>query len=157
MGNYDTALSNIVGSRRVPPRADQVRAHRGYCPICQPEGPRPGRQAGLSVSETQLGKSLAWCFKCETPGHEILRALGVTPGHQDQAGTAREPSPGDWISVAAAADALEDAVVKTVNGKYHGDQEAVLDALADFHELINLFHAVVRSAMRQDAKRRAIK
>lgn len=153
MSDYEALLSRLLGVRRASLRAGLVKAHRACCPICQPEGPRPGRDPALSVAQSDTGRLLAHCHKCETPGHEILRHVGI----QQVAGTHTravllEHDPGCWISAVAAADALEAVVVQAINGNYHDDQELVLDSVFKVHQRLEMFKAAARDAMRSERR-----
>lgn len=157
MINYNILLSRLLGVRRAALRPGITAAARACCPICQPEGPRPGRDPALSVAVAESGKLLAWCHKCQVDGDVILRHIGIQQSASTRAKVkAKQPEhdPGCWISAAAAADALESAVVIMLNGKYHGDQERVLDASFIVHERLNIFKAAVRDACRADARSR---
>lgn len=156
MINYNILLSRLLGVRRAALRPGLTASHRACCPLCQSEGPRPGRDPSLSVSLSESGNILAWCHKCEKPGHEILRHIGIqqsTKSTSQHAKAKPEPSPADWISTAAAADALGMVVVQVINGSYHNDQERVLDAVCKVHQRLETFKSACRDAMRADGRK----
>lgn len=166
MINYNILLSRLLGVRRAALRPGITEAHRACCPLCQAEGPRPGRDPALSVAVAESGKLLAWCHKCQVDGDVILRHIGIqqsTKSTSQHAKAKPEPSPADWISAAAAADALEDAAVQAINANYHyhadHDQERVLEAVFMVHQRLEMFKSSVRDACRADARkeRRAAK
>lgn len=156
MINYNILLTRLTGVRRAALRPGITEAHRACCPLCQAEGPRPGRDPALSVAVAETGKLLAWCHKCEKPGDEILRHIGIQQSASTRAKAKQpehDPGPGCWISAAAAADALGMVVVQVINGSYHNDQERVLDAVCKVHQRLETFKSACRDAMRADGRK----
>lgn len=158
MTAYDDVVTRISGTRRVSPRTGQSRAHRGYCPVCQPEGARPGRQPSLSIAERDDGRVLAHCFKGCARGDEILRGLGIHDG--GGGGGAKKLAPyddgGDWISASAAAAALHHAAARLIN-KCYGlgviDRDDALDEVLAVFVQADRFQDAAREAMRGAGRR----
>lgn len=147
MSAYSMLLSALRGVRRAAPRAGQVEAHRACCPVCQPEGPRQGRDPALSLSLRADETVLIYCFKSECAPAEIAQAAGLEVSDlfppRDTAGRGHG-GPGAWASAAALAERLADAAIRAAMG----DPEAVWEV----QRAADDFRRAAREAMRRDAR-----
>lgn len=156
--HFISISSRLSGVRRVPPRHGQVLAARAFCPACQPEGARPGRQPALSIAATNDGVFLAHCFKgCEPAEIFAAVGLGAADLFPQPCSTNGRPitprAPESWASAAALADAVCDAVVELLAAE--GD--ARIDAASAAVRAAQGFRGAAREAMRQGGKRRVEK
>ena len=158
--HFTSISSRLSGVRTVPPRRGQVLAARAFCPACQQEGARPGRQPALSIAATDDGVFLAHCFKgCS--GAEIFAAAGL--GAEDlfpqPCSTSGRPiaprAPESWASAAALADAVADAVVELLVAEGDARIEAASAAIRAARGFREAAHEAMRADYRKE--RRAAK
>lgn len=149
--HFSRITAQLSGVRSVPARHGQILAARAYCPACQPEGARPGRQPALSIASTADGVFLAHCFKgCEPTEIFAAVGLGVADLFPQACSTSGRPitprAPESWASAAALADAVCDAVVELLVAE--GD--ARIDAASAAARAARGFQDAAREAMRQE-------
>lgn len=147
MSSYDTLLQRLQSTRKAPARSGIVQAHRANCPACA------GRMT-LSAAESDAGVVLLHCFKGCSAG-DIVQALSLDlaqlfPANPAAQGRGCYEGPREWISAAAAVDAVESAAWCIL--MQQGDP---VDAFQSLHDAAAAFKAAARDAMRGAARGRA--